>query len=255
MRREFGVLLLAATVLAVAVTFGVGVVRAQQATSTNYYVDEAFFGTGGQLCDPGVSGFSTNYCADMTAGDTAVGESTTAASNGVVAGSNTSRPEYLELTVNSSSTNLGALSPGVAATTTGTFSVKAYVAQGYNVLNASDPPRNNNATPYTLTNLTTPTAWNTANEQFGINLVANTSPATFGAAAAQTPDSTFGFGAAATGYNTANLFKYVKGDAIASSSKSSGTTNYTVSYMYNINGRTDAGRYTFNHEMVVLATY
>jgi hypothetical protein len=92
-------------------------------------------------------------------------------------------------------------------------------------------------------------------EQFGINLVANTNPTTFGANPVQQPDSTFSYGAAATGYNTANLFKYVKGDVVASSSKSSGTTVYTISYLYNISPVTDAGEYRFSHVLVATATF
>lgn len=232
-----------------------GVAMAQQAASTNYSVDEAFFGTGGQLCDPGVSGYSANYCAGATAGDLATGESTTVSSDGATAGSNTSRQEYIEFIVNSSSTNLGVLMPGTAATTSGTFSVKSYLSHGYNVVSASDPPRSSGGNPHTLTNLTSPTGWNTNAEQFGINLVANTSPATVGANVSHSPDSTFSFGVPAAGYNTTNQFKYVKGDTIASSPKSSGTSTFTISYLYNVTTNTPSGEYNFGHILVATSSY
>lgn len=255
-RREFGALLLAGiagVVLAIAMMSGVAM--AQQAASTNYSVDEAFFGTGGQLCDPGVSGYSANYCAGATAGDVAAGDTTTVSGNNAVAGSNTDRQEYLEFIVNNSSTDLGVLMPGTAATTSGTFSVKSYLSHGYNVVNASDPPRSNGGNAHTLTHLTSPTAWNGSAEQFGINLVANTSPATVGANVTHTPDSTFSFGVPATGYDTANQYKYVKGDTIASSPKSSGTSNFTISYLYNVTTNTPAGEYTFSHILVATSSY
>lgn len=253
MRRGYGALLVAVTMLGLVLTGGQ--VFAQQATSTNYSVDEAFFGTGGQLCDPGISGYSTNYCAGATAGDLAAGESTTVSGNNATAGSNTSRDEYLELVVNAANIDLGVLSPSTAATAVGTFSVKAYLASGYLVVNGSDPPKNNATVPHTLNALSSPTASSPGNEQFGINLVDNTTPITVGANVTHSPDSSFGFGVAATGYNTDNQFKYVKGDTIASSPKSSGTTNYTVTYLYNISTNTPSGDYTFGHVIVATATY
>jgi len=229
---------------------------AQQAVSPAYSVDEVFFGTGGELeaCSADGNSDGVSYCSKQSAGETAVGNSVSPTYQ-TQAGFNTNREEYLEFIVNSSNTSLGNLTTSSPATLTGTFSVKAYLASGYSVINASDPPSGGGTTPHTLTNLTSPTAYNSTAEQFGINLVANTSPTTFGAAASQQPDSSFGFGAAATGYDTANQYKYVKGDTIASSTKSSGQTNFTVSYLVKINGQTPAGKYTFNHVMVALGTY
>jgi hypothetical protein len=245
------------TLIAIASVLGMAVLVAppaiafaQQASSTNYSINEAFFGTGGQLCDPGVSGSSTNYCAKSSVGELGVGN-TSSTNYQAQGGGNTNREEYIEMKVTASSVDLGILSVASAATTTGVFSVKSYLASGYVVVNASDPPKSGSNF---LTNLTSPTASSPGTEQFGINLVANTSPSV-GAAAAQIPSSTFSFGAAATGYNTANQFKYVKGDTIASSTKSSGETDYTVSYLYNISTNTKAGVYTFNHIMVATSTY
>lgn len=71
----------------------------------------------------------------------------------------------------------------------------------------------------------------------------------------QLPDNTFSYGVAETGYNTPNQYKYAKGDVIASSSKSSGVTQYTVSYIYNISSSTPAGQYVFNHVIIATSTY
>jgi hypothetical protein len=89
-------------------------------------------------------------------------------------------------------------------------------------------------------------------EQFGINLVANTLPISFGA----NPDNgQFGFGSVASGYNTPNNFRYVNGETIASASKDSGITNYTISYIVNVAPLTAGGTYTANQALVVTGTY
>jgi hypothetical protein len=92
-------------------------------------------------------------------------------------------------------------------------------------------------------------------EQFGINLKANTSPTTFGADPSQAPDSSFGYGYAVPGYDTANVFKYNKGDVIARSDKSSGRTDYTISYIYDISSLSLAGEYIFTQDLIVIGTY
>lgn len=86
-------------------------------------------------------------------------------------------------------------------------------------------------------------------------MVANTSPATFGAVPQQLPDASFSFGSAATNYNTANNFRYVDGEQVAQSAQSSGVTNYTISYIVNISPLTKAGVYELDHQMIVVATY
>lgn len=85
--------------------------------------------------------------------------------------------------------------------------------------------------------------------------MANTNPSNVGANPVQVPDASFSFGAAATGYNTANQYKYVKGDTIAYSPKSSSITQYTISYMFNAVARTAAGQYIMNHDLVAVGTY
>lgn len=89
-------------------------------------------------------------------------------------------------------------------------------------------------------------------EQFGINLVANTSPASFGA---NPNNGDFGFGSVAENYNVANQFRYVSGDTIAKAEKSSGETTYTISYLVNVTGLTPGGSYASNQTLVVTGTY
>ncbi len=238
---------------------------AQQASSTNYSVNEAFFGTGGQLCDPGVSGNSTNYCAKTSAGELGVGN-TSSTNYQAQGGFNTNREEYIELVMNNATEcgttasltqNLGILSTSTRATTMMYFSVKTYLSNsGYVVRTVGAAPTVTSGASHTLATPNSGAGTNPAGtEQFGINLVANTTPA-IGVNPVQYPSGSYSFGQAATGYDTANSFRYVNGEAIANSNgKSSGTTCYTMSYLFNINGRTPAGEYKFNQSLVATSTY
>lgn len=247
--------LLLACVMLVAAVFALGAAwtvpaSAQSATpqssSTHYGVDEVFFGSGGEL-----NACSTSYCSKQAAGELTVGN-TSSNTYQAQAGFNTTSTPYLQFIVNAATVNLGTLSTGTTYRANGTFSVKAYLASGYVVQTASDPPTNSG---HQLAPLATPTASDSNAEQFGINLVANTSPATFGAGPAQVPDTTFGFGQVEPNYATANKFMYNKGDAIAYSTTSSGETDFTISYIFNVSPITPGGVYSFNHVLVATATY
>ena len=226
---------------------------AAESQSSNYQVNEVFFGTGGALND-----CSTTYCAKEAIGETAVGD-TSSANYQAHAGFNTDRSPYLQFIVNGTNTNVGGLSTGSTTTTTAIFSVKSYLARGYQVVTVSNPPSYNS---YTMNALSSPTASSPGTEQFGMNLAQNscslthaTCSGTFGAAPNQVPSSAFSFGQAASGYNTANEYQYVPGSTIAFSNSSSGETDYTISYIYNISNLTPGGTYTFNDVLVATATF
>ncbi len=230
------------------------VASATTSSSPNYRVNEVFFGSGGALND-----CSTNYCAKESLGATGVGK-TSSTNYQAHAGFNTDRMPYLKFVVNGTSIDVGALSTGSTTTANATFSVKSYLSSGYQVVTVSNPPQNNS---FTMHGLGTPTASSAGSEQFGMNLVANSCPTpsitctggTFGANPNQVPSSVFSFGQAASGYNTANLYKYVPGDTIADSNSSSGETDYTISYIYNISVLTPGGTYKFNDVLVATATF
>lgn len=246
--------------LSLLVTFGLPTVAfavcatGQQSCSSSYAVGEAFFGSGGNLSSCG-----STYCSKQTAGETAVGN-TKGTTYQAQAGFNTNRTPYIEMYVNTSSVDLGVLHSGTTATATNTFYVKTYLASGYVVKNASPPPKNG---AYTMNALTTPTASNSSAEQFGINLTDNTgcTPAIAGSKAPQQiPSSTFSFGAAAHNsgsdyYDTSCQYMYVNGDTIARSTQSSGETDYTMSYIFNISNTTPGGTYTMQHVIVATSTF
>jgi hypothetical protein len=230
---------------------------AAQASSPHYQVNEVFMGAGGALND--CSTGPTGYCAKESIGETAVGD-TSSPNYQAHAGFNTDRTPYLQFVVNSNNPNVGVLSTGSTSTATATFLVKNYLSSGYQVVTVSPPPQNN---AYTMSAMNPQTSSAIGTEQFGMNLVANTGctgiPGTLGAGAVQVPSNAFGFGVAGNGitsdYNTACQFKYHQGDTVASSAKSSGETDYTISYIYNISNLTPGGTYTFNDILVATATF
>lgn len=200
-----------------------------------------------------------------TLGEITVGDSASANYQSR-AGFNTTGQPALTVVVNTGSVNLGTLTSGTSNTATATFSVINYTSYGYVVTMAGTAPANS-GTP--LTSLSTDTAPNSSVEQFGINLRANTSPATVGADPVQTPTGppTFGYGEAGDTnsggttygvnrpYTVANSYRYAPGEVIASAPKSSGQTDYTVSFMASISPTTRGGHYSSNMEIIVTGTY
>lgn len=167
------------------------------------------------------------------------------------AGFNSSETPVLSVNVTSASANLGILSQAVAKTATATFNVKDYTSYGYIVqLVGSAPTYRGHELGHMAGNASTP-----GTEQFGVNLRANTSPSSFGQDPQQVPSGGFSFGVAAGGYGTPNIYTYNSGDIIAQSLKTSGETDYTISYVANMSSTTPAGLYTANQSIVVVATY
>jgi hypothetical protein len=221
-----------------------------QYSSTNYQANEVFFGAGG---DPEAS--SANYKASLSLGALAVGR-VSSSNYQAYSGFLTPGDPFLEFGIDSTLVDLGTLDSSSAKTGSALFHVRTYVDSGYTVQTLSQPPKVTSGASHTLTPMSTLAASSTGTEQFGINLVANTSPVTFGADPSPQPDSTFATGQAATGYGTTNQYKYNVGDIIAQTGTSGwGQTNYTISYIANIAPLTPAGKYTMVQDLVVIATY
>lgn len=231
----------------IAFFFPVGIGVAQY-TSSNYRVQETFFGSGGNLENQ-----SANYKAKTSVGELGVGN-ISSPNFQAYAGFNTSDRIVLEVIVNGGSFDFGTLSTTQAKARTTTFSVKDYLSSGYTVQVVGTPPKNTN---YTLANMSSAASSSPGTEQFGINLAANNLPdvGPFGAVPSQVPDNTFGFGYAAAAYNTSNLFKYVSGDTVAQSDRSSGSTLYTLSMMANISRTTVGGTFATSLFVRAVPTY
>jgi len=230
-------------ILAFCVAAQTTAVYADPLQSTNYRFDESTIGAGGLI-----QSSSANYQGTDAVGDVAIGNA--ASTNYQVnAGSKTTNDPTLSFSLNSGGINFGSFTASSATVTTASFSVSDYTSYGYVVQIVGGPPTNGS---HTLPAMTTTGASQSGIEQFGINLVANTSPSSVGA----NPDNgQFGFGAATTNYGTSNQYRYVSGETIAQAPKSSGLTAYTISYLVNVAGLTPGGQYTSNQTLIVTGTY
>lgn len=217
-------------------------------SSSSYQVNESAFSSGS-----GIDSNSASYNARGSAGDLGVGEAGST-SYGAFAGPISPSDEYLELNITGGIVDLGTINTTTTGTGSSTFYVRTYINSGYVVETMSNPPTNGTKT---LTGMPSAAASSQGTEQFGINLVANTSPVAQGAAPSLQPNSTFANGIAATGYDTTNTYKYVVGDIIArsGSGRAWGQTNYTISYIANAGPITTGGLFSMNHDIVCIPTY
>jgi hypothetical protein len=227
-------------------------VSAQQSSSTNYQVQESLFGSGGN-----VDTQSSNYRANGSAGANGVGS---ASSNNydAEAGLLTPNEPYLEFAINTPTVDLGTLADNATASGTGSFYVRSYLNDDYVVKTVSSPPTNESG--HALAGMSSQAAPTVGIEEFGMNLVANTVPSSFGSDPVNYPGNSFADGQAATGYDTPNVFKYVVGDTVARAPKTAGNrangrTDYTISYIANMGSLTPAGLYKMDHDLVVVATF
>ncbi|MFZ2125359.1 MAG: hypothetical protein WAV01_01920 [Candidatus Saccharimonadales bacterium] len=143
--------------------------------------------------------------------------------------------ETLTFTLANATVALGTLSTGATGTGTSSMTVATNSATGYSV-------------SYSGTTLTSGTNTITAmagaasvmnSKQFGMNLMLNTTPAIGSSVSGS------GSGAPATGYGTANSFKFLTtGDVIASATVPTNSNVFTTSYIANIDGATAAGAYS-----------
>lgn len=211
--------------------------------STNYELDESVLGGSGLTQES-----SNNFQAGESIGDLGIGNS--ASSNFQLnAGYTTTNDPALLFAIDSASASFGAFSPSTTATSTASFEVSDYTSYGYAVQILGNAPSNGG---HTLATMSATAPSQIGIEQFGINVVANTSPIAFGA---NPNNGQFGNGAAAANYTTANNFRYVSGETIATAPKSSGVTIYTISYIVNVTSLTPGGQYTSSQTLVCTGTF
>ena len=231
-------------VLVCLITSGTSIVYAESVLqSNNYQLDETIVGAGGLD-----QSSSTNYKISTGTNDLSIGDSATG--NYIVqAGSKTTPDPTLSFIVSGAAADFSRFSPSSPATTTATFSVLNYTSWGYVVQIFGNPPTYG---AHSIAAMSSTDISRIGQEQFGINLVANSSPVSFGA----NPDNgQFGFGSVNSNYNTAGSFRYVEGETIAAAPKSSGVTLYTISYLVNVASVTPGGQYISNQTIVIIGTY
>lgn len=214
-------------------------------SSDNFMISEDMIGGTGAA-----DASSDNYSA-RDAGAGAISGESESDNFKVDAGAITPDEPTLAFYVSSSDVDLGSLSTSLTSTGTATFSALNYTSFGYVVQAVGDAPDNGQ---HTLSNMSSPGPSVAGTEQFGINLVANSSP-TIGADPVQQPDNSFGFGQPTSGYDTIDTFKYVPGEVIAQAAKSSGRTDYTISFIANVSNNTPGGSYSGSQTLVLIGTY
>lgn len=233
---------------------------AQTYSSNSYSVDEAVFGSGGE-----VDTSSNSYRAQGAAGILGVGDSSSANYDST-GGFITPNEVYLEFWVSNSTVDLGILDPNAYSSGSAqsgdcncSFYVRTYLSDAYVVTTLSDPPTSEAGRVMNAKTVLGAPSATASVEEFGMNLVDNTSP-NIGANSANIPDNTFADGIVETGYNTVDQFKYNKGDIIARSAgtlgnQATGQTNFTISYIAKSSPITPAGLYNMAHDLVVTARF
>lgn len=236
----------AGALLVLALLFGT-TTHAVNPASNNYRFDETNVGVSSIL-----ESNSANFRATSGAGDTGIGNSSSSNFQ-TESGSKTTPDPNLTFTMTSSASDFGTFSPTTTRTSTATFSVINYTSFGYVVQVAGSPPK---AANREIAAMSANAPSQPGIEQFGLNMVANTSPTSFGANPQNgTAPNNFGFGAASANYSTPNQFRYVSGETVAAAPKSSGKTDYTISYIVNVTPLTPGGAYSTDQTLIVTGTY
>lgn len=148
---------------------------------------------------------------------------------------------------NGNSVNLGVITPNAAGTGTSQIGVSTNASSGYAItVSGSTLTSGSN----TIDALAAQTASILGNEQFGINLRDNTAPNVGvepAGAGTATPAAT---------YNTADQYRFVSGEVIASKNVPDQHRLFTVAYIANVAaGLTAAGTYTSTLTFVATGTF
>lgn len=227
----------------------VGAAYADDLKSTNYQFINTDAGSGGLI-----QATSTHYQSVESTSDSAVATSKST-NYQTEAGSQTTPDPALTLSVSGGTTSFNNLfSSSAASTATAQFSVIDYTSYGYAVQLVGTTPTYNGHSIAAMSNGSGgPAVSSPGHEQFGVNLVANTSPVV-----GTNPNyGQFGLVTAGptTNYDSPNGFYYSSGSSIASSPKSSGQITYTISFLVNVDSLTPGGQYTSNQQIICTGTY
>lgn len=133
-------------------------------------------------------------------------------------------------------TDMGDLSPTSTLTAQSQMAVGTNATAGFVITANGDPPA---AGTNVIDGLTTPTQSQQGINQFGINLVANSTPVI-----GNDPEGTWTNAVPSAGYDTPNRYKYISGDPVAFSPNVSLMRKFTVSYILNSTENLRAGVYT-----------
>lgn len=142
-------------------------------------------------------------------------------------------------TATSGTIDLGIFNPGSTSTATSQMAASTNALYGYVITVNGTTLMSGSASIAAMTAAGSST---TGTAQFGMNLKLNTTPAV-GTEVNPAYDGTNLVGQAAAGYNTANTYKFVSGETVASSSTATNGQAYTISYIVNVPGNQLPGTY------------
>lgn len=149
-------------------------------------------------------------------------------------------------TVSGTTVSLGTGSTTVTASGTSVMAASTNGSSGYTItLNGATLTSGSN----TITALASGGTSSVGTEQFGLNLAVNTTPAV-GSARTGTGTAT-----AVTNYGTADTFRFATGETLASVGGPTNANTFTISYIANIEGLTEAGAYTSNLTYIATANF
>ena len=155
--------------------------------------------------------------------------------------------ESMTFSLGATSVALGTLSTSAVTSGSHTVTLATNAASGL-VLTYSGTTLTSGGN--TITAMSTAAASAIGTEQFGINAKDNATPNVGAECSGTAP-----IAAAATGYSTADSFKFVTGETIISSAAGINSTSCTLSYIANIEGATEAGSYTTTLTYTATATF
>ncbi len=203
-------------------------------TSTNYVIYADVFSAGGTE-----DSSSNNYSLQDTIGEALILSATSTSANyGIKAGFREMYPDqYLSFSVPDAEIELGTLSASAASTDSNTMVINTNAVNGFTITVSGSTLTSGTNTINAIG--ATAAASSPGTEQFGINLVVNTSPSV-----GANPSGTAPIGSAAGQYGTANSFAFNSGNTVASASSDINQTTFTVSYLANVSSGTDRGTYT-----------
>jgi hypothetical protein len=153
-------------------------------------------------------------------------------------------------TISGSSVNFGTFSSAATSSGTSVMAVSTNGVSGYAItVNGSTLTCSSCSGSPTIAALASQTASSIGTAQFGLNLKANTTPSV----GANVSGS--GSGTATGNYGTADQYRFVTGDSVASAAAASNANTFTTSYIVNVPGSQAAGTYTATMTYIATATF
>lgn len=155
--------------------------------------------------------------------------------------------ETLTFTLAAATVGLGSLTSSTTGTGVSSMTASTNAATGYSIAYSGTTLTSGSNT---IAAMASPAASTQNSKQFGINLMANTTPAI------GSNKSGSGTGAPAAGYGTSNSFKFnTAGETIASAAAATNSNTFTTSYIANVDGVTPGGAYSTVITYVITANY